>query len=222
MRAILLSRKDFKRSAADEAAGRPPVDDARWREVATVHLTPYALLHLLRLTPHTLHNSPHASHLFTPYASHLAPRTLRATCHPPPATYPLLTGTRCATCTRLRRCCASGGRSNAAALGLWTHSRCRVAAESLRRVSLSYIAQYRAEKTDKVLPIPFFRTSNARRSSVSMSPLSLYGTLYRVVYHSISPHSKCTPSTDYPPRIEYRLQLRPCGRVGRRRRVTRT
>lgn len=33
MRAILLSRKDFARSAADEAAGRPPVDDARWREV---------------------------------------------------------------------------------------------------------------------------------------------------------------------------------------------
>ena len=111
MRAILLSRKDFKRSAADEAAGRPPVDDARWREVATVHLTPYALLHLLRLTPHTLHNTPHASHL-TPYASHLAPRTLRATCHPPPATYPLLTGARCVTCTRLRRCCASGERSN--------------------------------------------------------------------------------------------------------------
>ena len=145
MRAILLSRKDFKRSAADEAAGRPPVDDARWREVATVHLTPHALLHLLRLTPHTLHNTPHASHLFTPYASHLAPRTLRATCHPPPATYPLLTGTRCATCTKLRRCCASGGRSNAAALGWWTQSlqSRRTRAESLCacRVSLSYIGR---------------------------------------------------------------------------------
>ena len=39
MRAILLSRKDFKRSAADEAAGRPPVDDARWREVPTYTFT---------------------------------------------------------------------------------------------------------------------------------------------------------------------------------------
>ena len=163
MRAILLSRKDFKRSAADEAAGRPPVDDARWREVATVHLTPYALLHLLRLTPHTLHNTPHASHLFTPYASHLAPRTLRATCHPPPATYPLLTGTRCATCTRLRRCCASGGRSNAAALGWWTHSRCQSrAAESLRRVSLSYIAG--GKRKTKMLPIPFSNIERGPRS----------------------------------------------------------
>ena len=123
MRAILLSRKDFKRSAADEAAGRPPVDDARWREVATVHLTPYALLHLLRLTPHTLHNTPHASHLF--YTLRLTPRTSHLTCYLPPATChlpPLLTGARCATCTRLRRCCASGGRSNAAALGWWTQS----------------------------------------------------------------------------------------------------
>ena len=85
MRAILLSRKEFKRSAADEAAGRPPVDDARWREVATVHLTPYALLHLLRLTPHTLHNTPHASHLFTPHLR-LTPRTSHLTCYLPPAT----------------------------------------------------------------------------------------------------------------------------------------
>lgn len=84
MRAILLSRKDFQRSAADEAAGRPPVDDARWREVATVHLTPYTLHHL-RLTPHTLHNTPHASHL-TLHASHLAPRTSHLTCYLPPAT----------------------------------------------------------------------------------------------------------------------------------------
>ena len=86
MRAILLSRKDFKRSAADEAAGRPPVDDARWREVATVHLTPYALLHLLHLTPHTLHNTPHTPFYasLTPHTSHLAPYVLLATRHLPP------------------------------------------------------------------------------------------------------------------------------------------
>ena len=81
MRAILLSRKDFKRPAADEAAGRPPVDDARWREVATVHLSPYALLHLLRLTPHTLHNTPHASH-FALRTLEVAGEALR--CHRPP------------------------------------------------------------------------------------------------------------------------------------------
>ena len=171
MRAILLSRKDFKRSAADEAAGRPPVDDARWREVATVHLTPYALLHLLRLTPHTLHNTPHASHLFTPYASHLAPRTLRATCHPPPATYPLLTGARCATCTRLRRCCASGGRSNAAALGWWTQS---LQSRRTRRVAVwcvhaqSVAELYRAEN-GKCYPYSHFRTTPAWLSPVLTS-----------------------------------------------------
>ena len=35
MRAILLSRSDLKRSAADEAY-RPSTDDARWREVSTL------------------------------------------------------------------------------------------------------------------------------------------------------------------------------------------
>ena len=85
MRAILLSRKDFKRSAADEAAGRPPVDDARWREVATVHLTPYALLHLLRLTPHTAHLAQYTSRL-TPFYNASHARTSHLTCYLPPAT----------------------------------------------------------------------------------------------------------------------------------------
>ena len=90
MRAILLSRNDFKRSAADEAAGRPPADDARWREVYTLLLTTCYTCSLLRL--------------------------LLATCHLPPATYlvPLLTGARCATWTRRRRCCGSGARSRLA------------------------------------------------------------------------------------------------------------
>ena len=93
---------------------------------------PYALRLTTSLTPHTAHLAQYTSHTFLrlTYTSHLAPRTLRATCHPPPATYPLLTGARCATCTRLRRCCASGGRSNAAALGWWTQS-----LQSRRRVA---------------------------------------------------------------------------------------
>ena len=36
MRAILLTRDGFVRSGSDARAERPPADDARWREVATL------------------------------------------------------------------------------------------------------------------------------------------------------------------------------------------
>ena len=83
MRAILLSRNDFKRSAADEAAGRPPADDARWREVYTLHLAPC-----------TLHLAPCTLHLTAHYLLHVLLATFAAcylplaTCHlPGPTTY---------------------------------------------------------------------------------------------------------------------------------------